>query len=77
MLMVIGIIVIAIVIIAIEVPNLKKQKLKKEALVFSILLLMGVGLSIAYNLHLYIPNPLQGLAVIFKPFSNFVSGLLK
>lgn len=77
MLMVLGILVIAGMILAIDVPYLKKNKLKKESFVFSILLLIGVGLSIAYNLHLHIPNPLQGLAVIFKSFSDYVIELLK
>ncbi len=72
MLKIAGILIIAIIIIALEIPYLKSEKLTKEIWVFSFLLLISVGLSIALSLKLDIPNPVEGITFIFKPFSKFI-----
>ncbi|WP_141430992.1 hypothetical protein [Bacillus sp. 03113] len=74
---ILGIFVAAIVIVLIEVPTLLKKGFKKELWVFSILLLFGIGLSIAEALDAKIPNPLDWIAFVFKPFSDFLFDLLK
>ncbi|WP_223067190.1 hypothetical protein [Paenibacillus caui] len=66
-----------VVIMIIEVPPLLNNGMKKELWVFGILLLLAAGLSIAEGLQLGIPNPLDGIAVIFKPFRDLLFGLLK
>ncbi|WP_026573413.1 hypothetical protein [Bacillus sp. UNC438CL73TsuS30] len=77
MLGVAGTIVAAILMMAFEIPNLWKKKLRKELWVFSILMLMAAGLGIAHSLDLPIPNPINGITIIFKPLSDFVYGMLK
>ncbi|MED4399887.1 hypothetical protein ABET41_09975 [Metabacillus fastidiosus] len=67
-----GILVIAIIIIALEVPYLLKNKLKREMWAFSILLIIAIGLSIAMALNVNIPNPIDLISTIFKPFSWFL-----
>lgn len=71
-----GILLIAILIIVLEVPPLWKKKQKRELWVYSLLLLFGVGLSIAESLDLNIPNPLDWIAIIYKPLSDLVMSLL-
>jgi hypothetical protein len=70
-----GILVIAVFIAAIEVPSLLGKK--KELWVFSLLLLSGTGLSIAQALHANIPNPLDWMAAVYQPFSNWITRALK
>ncbi len=77
MLVIVGILVVAAFIVLIEVPTLLKKKLRKELWVFSLLLLFGVGLSIANSLQIDIPNPMDWITVVYKPVSDVVSGLLK
>ncbi|MCF6409810.1 hypothetical protein [Pseudalkalibacillus salsuginis] len=72
-----GILLVAILIIIIEVPALWKERQKKELWVFSLLLLIGVGLSIAVGLDANIPNPFDWIALLFKPLSDFMMWLLK
>lgn len=72
-----GILAVAVIVILIEVPSLLKRKLRKELWVFSILLILGTGLSIAQGLHWNIPNPLDLMIVIYKPISNIIFGFLK
>ncbi|MFZ7942961.1 hypothetical protein [Neobacillus sp. 19] len=72
-----GTIVAAILMVAFELPNLRKNKLTKEIGVFSILMLMAVGLGIAQSLHLNIPSPLNGIRNVLAPFSEYIYGLLK
>lgn len=72
-----GILVIVAVIIAIDVPPLLRKKLKKELWIFSILLLFGTALSIAQALNMKIPNPLDWITAIYKPFSDMIEKLLK
>ncbi|MBU8917199.1 hypothetical protein BGM25_14280 [Bacillus sp. FJAT-29953] len=70
-------IVAAIMIIAFEIPKMRKKKLTKELWVFSVLMVMAVGLGIAESLHLNIPNPLNGIRIVLQPISDFIYGLLK
>ncbi|MBV7505824.1 hypothetical protein KW850_11215 [Bacillus sp. sid0103] len=72
-----GILVISAVIIVIDVPPLLRKKLVKELWIFSILLLFGTMLSIAQALGISIPNPLDWLTVLYKPFSDMMKNLLK
>jgi len=71
----VGIMVIVIIIMIIEVPPLLKKRLKKELWVFGILLLLGAGLNIAEGLHIDIPNPLDGIAIIYRLISYNIFGL--
>lgn len=65
------------VIAWIEIPSLLKKKRIKELCVFSVLLLIGVGLSISQSLQLNIPNPLDWINVVFKPLNDAIFGILK
>ncbi|WP_256759289.1 hypothetical protein [Cohnella sp. WQ 127256] len=73
---ILGIIAAAAVITAIDMPTLWRKKYVKEMWVFSILLLIGTGLSIAWVLHVKLPSPLSLLAIIYHPFNDFVTRLL-
>ncbi|MEK4229328.1 hypothetical protein [Solibacillus sp. FSL H8-0538] len=73
----IGILLIAAAILWIEVPPLLEKKYKKELLVFSILLAIGVGLSITLGFKKPIPNPFDLLTFIFKPLDDVITLLLK
>jgi Na+/melibiose symporter-like transporter len=72
-----GILLVAGTICLFEVPPLLKKQQKKELLVFSILLLFGVALSIFFTISKSIPNPLDYITFIFKPFSEVIAGVLK
>ncbi|XEC95548.1 hypothetical protein AB6A23_02945 [Paenibacillus tarimensis] len=74
---VLGILAVAVAITFIDVPSLLKQGLKKELWTFWILLLLGTGLSIAEGLQVEIPNPMDALAFIYKPFIDLLFGFLK
>ena len=67
-----GILLVASVIIIIEVPSLLEKKQKKELIVFSILLFIGVTLSILRAFGINIPNPLDLLTFIFKPMNDLI-----
>ncbi|MEW9669859.1 hypothetical protein [Ammoniphilus sp. 3BR4] len=73
----VGILFISGILAMMEVPSLFKKKLRKELWVFSILLVCGTGLSIAMVLNKEIPNPLDWITALYKPFSDFLYGLLK
>jgi Na+/melibiose symporter-like transporter len=69
---VVGILIISSVIIAIDVPPLVRKKRKKELWIFSTLLLFGTALSIALVSGVQIPNPMDFITWIFKPFSELI-----
>lgn len=68
-----AIVLVAGVIFLIKVPPLVKKKQKKEIVVFSSLLIIGVGLSITYAIGKTIPNPLDFITFMLKPLSDFIS----
>ncbi|WP_208591131.1 hypothetical protein [Gracilibacillus suaedae] len=68
---------IGFILILLEVPSIWRREEKKELLVFSILLVIGIGLNVAKELNWNILNPLDVLIFIYKPISDFVMSLLK
>jgi len=71
------VIVAAVIIIFIDMPALLKQKRKKELRMFSVLLLCGISLNIAEALNWNMLNPLDWIAVMYKPLSDLLYGILK
>ncbi|QDY85153.1 hypothetical protein FQU75_18210 [Paenibacillus polymyxa] len=76
---IISIFLVAAVISLIEVPDMWKKGYKKELWLFFTLLLFAVGISCTKILHWLIPTPLDWIAAIYRPFSNFLihMGLIK
>jgi len=74
---ILGILSLAIGIILYEVPSLLTKNFKKEIWVFSILLIFGVILSIIESMNIEIPNPLEWLTIIYKPFTDFILDILQ
>ncbi|MBD0383012.1 hypothetical protein [Paenibacillus sedimenti] len=72
-----GILIAAALIVIIEVPALWRKKWIKEIWVHAILLLIGTGLSIALSLRVKIPNPLDWITFVYKPFSDLLANWLK
>ena len=67
-----GILLVAAVIIFVEVPPLLEKKQKKELIIFTIILIIGVTLSILRSFGINIPNPLDLLTFIFKPINDLI-----
>ncbi|MGF9908806.1 hypothetical protein [Brevibacillus porteri] len=74
---IIMILLISLLIALFEVPNMRRNGMKKEMLVFFILLVVGTGLSIAESLEANIPNPLEWITFVYKPFSDFILGTVE
>ncbi|MNI24735.1 hypothetical protein D3C73_783640 [compost metagenome] len=74
---ILGILTAAAAIFIIEAPALFRRRLTTELWIFSILLVLGTGLSISLSLHVELPNPLDWLTVIYRPFSNLLESALK
>ncbi|MNO12334.1 hypothetical protein D3C76_19410 [compost metagenome] len=76
---ILGIMLSAAAIIFLEVPYMLRKRLKKELWVFSVLLLLGVGISSAKALQWAIPTPLDWITAVYKPFTDFLTyiGLIK
>lgn len=72
-----GVLAIGVAFMFIEVPALLKKKQRKDLWVFSILLLFGIALNIMEILEMPIPNPLEGITAIFRPFSHMMQGIFK
>ncbi|MNN09370.1 hypothetical protein D3C81_1222490 [compost metagenome] len=79
MAVIMGIMLSAAAIIFLEVPYMLRKRLKKELWVFSILLLLGVGISSVEALQWAIPTPLDWITAVYKPFTDFLThiGLIK
>jgi len=77
MIPILGILAVGIGIALYEVPTLLNKKLKRELWVFSILLIVGIILSIMESLNMDIPNPADWSNIIFKPFSDWIFSILE
>lgn len=68
----IGILCLAAVVVFLELPQLLKNKLMKELVVFTILLIIGITLSILLAFGVKLPNPVDLLIFLLKPLTNFI-----
>lgn len=59
-------------IIWFEVPPLIKKKMWGELIVFSVLMTLGMFLSIAQTVGVKLPNPTKGIEAIFKPITDLL-----
>jgi len=60
------------VIIWFELPKLIKNKMWGELIAFSILMLIGMSLSIAQTVGINLPNPTKGLEALYKPLAELL-----
>lgn len=74
---ILGILAVAAAIFIIDAPDLLKRRLTKELWIFSFLLLLGTVLSILLSLNVELPNPLDWLTVIYRPFNDLLDSVLK
>jgi len=77
MVAVLGLVVVALLVIMIEVPSLLKNGQRKEIWIFSFLLVLGVGISIAHIMHVKVPNPLDWIIQLYRPASEMLDNALK
>jgi xanthine/uracil permease len=70
-----GILLISAVIVWIEVPTLLKNKQKKELIIFSVFLVIGIGMGMTIGFGKTIPNPTEFLSFILKPLSDLLTKL--
>ncbi|WP_318503545.1 hypothetical protein [Bacillus sp. T3] len=71
-----GIVIVGLLMAWMELPKLFKEQAYKEIIVFSLLLVCGVGLCILVILRIELPNPLDLLLVIFTPISKWIESVL-
>lgn len=69
---VIGIVILGVIIVLIEFPPLLKQKHVKDILVFFIILIFAVTVNILQYSGIKLPNPLEWILTIFRPFSKLI-----
>jgi len=66
------ILIIVTVIVLFEVPYLLKKRYIRDIWFFSIFLSIATSLSIAMALKVSLPNPLNWISFVYKPFSNLI-----
>lgn len=69
---VIGILFLTGILFAWEIKPLLKKSMRKDLWFFSIMMAIATGLMIAEVLGMDIPNPYEGLALIFSPIGEWL-----
>ncbi|WP_394236214.1 hypothetical protein [Niallia oryzisoli] len=72
----VGILSVTMFILLFEMPRLVSERLVKESIIFSVLLLMGVTLSVFQVYRVSIPNPIYWISMVFTPISNWIDHYL-
>lgn len=73
----IGIIIIGAIIILVDYPSQSRNGSKREAVLYVILLALGILLGVLLAFKVKIPSPLEIIEVIYRPITNLISNLLK
>ncbi len=60
----------------IQLRNLIRKKQKREAYVYTGLMVIATYLSIGYILGIYVPNPTNGIKILFEPIQQWIDKLL-
>ncbi|MEW9674361.1 hypothetical protein ABLT31_37025 [Ammoniphilus sp. 3BR4] len=77
MLSVAGILLMVVFLSWLEFNLLLKDYGKKEKWVFIFFMIFATGISIGQALNMDIANPLDWVAFVFKPFSDWYFGIMK
>jgi len=72
-----AVIIFSIVLCTIEVPEMRKEKQIKELWMFSIILGIGILITIMKSLDMKIPNPSDWVAWIYSPLKGLLENLTK
>lgn len=75
MIQILWILTAAALISWVELPRMIRKKERSAVWGFSVLLLLGVGISVAQVLFTDLPTPLTYIAIAFRPFSRFLTAL--
>lgn len=75
MIQILLILAVAALISWMELPRMIREKERSTVWGFSVLLLLGVGISVAKVLFTDLPTPLTYIAIAFRPFSRFLTSL--
>ncbi|HHV06999.1 MAG TPA: hypothetical protein GXX69_02115 [Firmicutes bacterium] len=67
-------ILIYLAVIAFEIPKLVREKKWRDLVVFSLFMLLAVGLSLPMAMGVEIPNPTRYITRILAPISKAVMG---
>ncbi|MFE5317066.1 hypothetical protein ACFQ88_00020 [Paenibacillus sp. NPDC056579] len=67
---------ISVLMAVVELPSLLKKNQKKEIVIFWTLLGTGTAISIAMILHVQIPNPADGIMILYRPVSDWIDKIL-
>jgi hypothetical protein len=76
MLMSVSVVALASAVSYKELRRLKELRRTKEAVVFSVLMLIGTGMSILLDMRVPLPSPLDFLTMMFDPVSRFLNRIL-
>ncbi|MFE8697215.1 hypothetical protein ACFYKT_12795 [Cytobacillus sp. FJAT-53684] len=68
-----GLILIYLAISYFQIRQLIKDKMKREIWIYSIIMLVVTGITIAMIYKIPIPNPLNLIAFILKPLTKIIS----
>lgn len=74
---IISVLAISVALFAFEMPRMRKKKIYRDLWTFSILLVIGVILTIIKCLNFTLPNPSDLIAWVFSPFSDFLRNIQK
>ncbi|RCX13283.1 hypothetical protein DFP94_1217 [Fontibacillus phaseoli] len=65
----------AALVVWLELPRMLREREQRELWGFSVLLLLGVGISLTQTFISDIPTPLILVASLLKPFSDFLTAI--
>lgn len=72
----VGILAITVLICILEVPPLIQNQNKKEIALYFIVLMIGVGMNLAYSFDIKLPNPLDLWILIASPIGRLIVDVL-
>lgn len=67
-----GILAVSAVLCVSDIPALRRNGSRSEKFLFYILLVIGIGLNLAFSLGVKLPNPLVGWLILMKPIGKWI-----
>lgn len=68
---IIGLVVVVVFVASLQISGMIRKQMKKEMIVYGIVTGLGLVLAIMQIAELRIPNPVEGLRIIYSPVSHW------